>query len=123
VRVVAASNRNLEVLSRSGEFRLDLFYRLSAFVISSPPLREHRNDIPFLVDHFIRNHDFSRRINKAVASEAMRKLIEYDWPGNIRELKNVVERAIILSRDKKRIKPEHGMRAVESKKTSGEKLF
>ncbi len=107
VRVVAASNRNLESLSRSGEFRLDLFYRLNAFVITTPPLRDRRDDIPQLVEYFIRNLDFSRRINKTVSAEAMRKLIEYDWPGNIRELKNVVERAIILSRDKKRIRPEH----------------
>ncbi len=107
VRVVVASNRNLESMSRSGEFRLDLFYRLSVFVLTTPPLRDRRNDIPFLVEHFIRNHDFSRRINKTFSEEAMRKLTEYDWPGNIRELKNVVERAIILSRDKKRIRPDH----------------
>ncbi|WP_293726187.1 helix-turn-helix domain-containing protein [Thiolapillus sp.] len=73
----------------------------------TPPLRERREDIPFLVEHFIRNHDFSMRVKKSVTKEAMRKLIAYDWPGNVRELKNVVERAIILSRDKKIIRSQH----------------
>ncbi len=107
VRVVAATNRNLEEMSREGGFRPDLFYRLNAFTIITPPLRERRDDIPFLVEHFIRNHDFSRRINKTVAPEAMRTLVAYDWPGNVRELKNVIERAIILSREKRRIDINH----------------
>ncbi len=107
IRVVAATNRDLETMSAEGGFRVDLYYRLSAFVIDTPPLRERRDDIPYLVDHFIRNHNFSRRINKSITGEAVRRLIAYDWPGNVRELKNVVERAIILSRDKLKIRPEH----------------
>jgi DNA-binding NtrC family response regulator len=107
VRIVAATNRNLKEMSDQGAFRPDLFYRLEAFTIIAPPLRARRDDIPFLVDHFIKNHDFSRRINKTVSKEAMRKLAAYNWPGNVRELKNVVERAIILSRDKKTIRAEH----------------
>jgi DNA-binding NtrC family response regulator len=107
VRVVAATNRDLEAMSKDGSFRADLYYRLSAFVITTPPLRDRREDIPYLVEHFINNHDFSRRIVKSVNAEAMRNLTAYAWPGNIRELKNVVERAIILSRDRKRIKPQH----------------
>lgn len=107
VRVVAATNRDLEAMSREGGFRSDLFYRLSAFVVDVPPLRERRDDIPALVEHFVSNHDFSRRINKRVTAEAMRNLVSYDWPGNIRELKNVVERAIILSRDSVEIRPVH----------------
>ncbi len=109
VRVVAATNRNLMEMSNTGEFRTDLFYRLSAFMIQVPPLRQRRKDIPALVAHFIQNHDFSRRINKAATATALKQLIAYDWPGNIRELKNVVERAIILSGDQKRIGPEHLM--------------
>ena len=107
VRIVAATNRDLDTMSKQGDFRLDLYYRIGAFAIETPPLRERREDIPYLVDHFIQNHTFSRRIDKRVSSEAMRRLIAYDWPGNVRELKNVVERAIILSRDKTTIRPEH----------------
>jgi DNA-binding NtrC family response regulator len=107
IRVVAATNRDLEAMSRAGEFRSALYYRLSAFVILTPPLRDRRDDIPYLVTHFVQNHNFSRRINKRVASEAMRRLISYDWPGNVRELRNVVERAIILSRDTSSIRLEH----------------
>lgn len=107
VRIVAATNRDLKKMSETGEFRADLYYRLEAFDIYTPPLRERREDIPYLVEHFIRNHNFSKRVQKTVTKEAMRKLIAYDWPGNVRELKNVVERAIILSRDKKTIRGRH----------------
>jgi len=107
IRVVAATNRDLGKLSEAGNFRPDLYYRLSAFVIDTPPLRERRDDIPYLAAHFIRNHNFSRRINKSISAEAIRKLTAYDWPGNVRELKNVIERAIILSRDINMIRPEH----------------
>jgi DNA-binding NtrC family response regulator len=107
VRIVAATNRNLKKMSETGEFRADLYYRLEAFSIYAPPLRERREDIPWLVEHFIRNHNFSMRVKKTVTKEAMRKLIAYDWPGNVRELKNVVERAIILSRRNKMIRSQH----------------
>jgi DNA-binding NtrC family response regulator len=107
VRILAATNRNLEQMSKTGEFRLDLYYRLSTFVLSIPPLRERRDDIPSLVKHFIQNHSFSRRINKSVTKTAINSLVSYEWPGNIRELKNVVERAIILSGNQKSIRPEH----------------
>jgi len=80
-------------MSRTGEFLLDLYYRLSTFVISVPPLRERRDDIASLVDNFLQNHSFSRRINKSFNDAAIKSLIAYDWPGNIRELKNVVERS------------------------------
>ncbi|MEN8214430.1 MAG: sigma-54 dependent transcriptional regulator [Pseudomonadota bacterium] len=107
VRIVAATNRNLKKMSEKGVFRADLFYRLEAFTINTPPLCERREDIPYLVEYFIRNHNFSRRVQKTVTMEAMRKLNAYDWPGNVRELKNVVERAIILSRNKKTIRGQH----------------
>ena len=107
VRIVAATNCNLEKMSEDGTFRLDLYYRLSAFVVTIPPLRERRDDIPELVSHFLHNHSFSRRINKQFTNTAMKDLVAYHWPGNVRELKNVVERAIILSGDKPDIRPEH----------------
>lgn len=107
VRIVAATNRDLEQLAHNGGFRNDLYYRLAGFVIDVPPLRRRREDIPTLVNHFIQNHDFSRRISKRVASSAMRMLTAYDWPGNIRELKNVVERSIILSGDTPAIREQH----------------
>jgi len=107
VRIVAATNRDLATMGRAGTFRSDLYYRLSAFVIDTPPLRDRRDDIPYLVAHFVQNHNFSRRINKRVSNDAIRRLVSYDWPGNVRELRNVIERAIILSRDTNTIRPEH----------------
>ncbi len=107
VRIVAATNADLEALCSDGTFRPDLYYRLNAFGIHVPPLREHREDIPALVDHFMRNHSFSRRVDKVVAPAAMRVLVHYDWPGNVRELRNVVERAIILSGQGRQIRREH----------------
>jgi DNA-binding NtrC family response regulator len=107
VRIVAATNCDLEEASGAARFRSDLFYRLSAFVITVPPLRERREDIPELVEHFVRNRDFSRGINTTVSRSAMRTLMAYDWPGNVRELKNTIERAIILSRQARKIRPEH----------------
>lgn len=90
-----------------GRFRADLYYRLNGFNIHSPPLRERREDIPELAEHFIRNHSFSRRLKKKLTASANRKLVAYDWPGNVRELKNIVERAIILSREKPTVGMEH----------------
>jgi DNA-binding NtrC family response regulator len=107
VRIVAATNRDLAAMGQAGTFRADLYYRLSAFVIDTPPLRERRDDIPYLVTHFVQHHNFSRRINKRVSNDAIRRLVAYDWPGNVRELRNVIERAIILSRDTNTIRPEH----------------
>ena len=107
VRIIAATNCDLEKACQEGTFRSDLYYRLSAFIITVPPLRDRREDIPELVEHFVRNRDFSRRINTTVSRGAMRVLMAYDWPGNVRELKNAIERAIILSRQTRKIRPEH----------------
>ncbi len=107
VRIVAATNRDLQAMVNEGRFRADLFFRLNAFTIEVPPLRERRDDIPALADYFLRNHSFSTRVNKTLSSTAVRNLIAYDWPGNVRELKNMVERAIILSGDRPKIRPEH----------------
>ncbi len=106
-RILCATNRDLKAMSESGDFRLDLYYRLSTFVIELPPLRERREDIPDLVRHFLANHDFSRRIAKDISPQAMEMLVAYDWPGNIRELRNVIERAIILSGDAPMLEPRH----------------
>jgi DNA-binding NtrC family response regulator len=106
-RIVAATNRDLAAMSKEGGFRPDLFYRLSTFVIQVPPLRERREDIAQLVDHLIKHHNFSRRIDKSLSGAALQSLTAYDWPGNVRELKNVIERAIILSGSARTIGPEH----------------
>ena len=100
VRLIAATNRNLKTMIAQGQFRSDLYYRLNVFPILLPPLRERREDIPVLVTHFVKL--FSRRMGKQVHSippETMAAFQWYSWPGNIRELQNLVERAVILSRD------------------------
>ncbi len=107
VRIVAATNRNLLEMCQEGSFRTDLFYRLNAFTVYVPPLRERKQDIPALVQLFMNNHGFSRRIQKRITDAAIEKLLAYPWPGNVRELKNMVERAIILSSDAEEILPEH----------------
>jgi formate hydrogenlyase transcriptional activator len=100
VRVIAATNRNLREAMQAGLFRSDLFYRLNVFPIELPPLRERRSDIPQLVAFCVSR--FSKRLGKkieGVSRESMEKLMNYPWPGNIRELQNVIERAVILSVD------------------------
>jgi formate hydrogenlyase transcriptional activator len=99
VRVIAATNQDLAIGMHDGHFRADLFYRLNVFPIRVPPLRERRSDIPLLARHFV--HQFAERQHKPtprLSDEVMQRLIDYDWPGNIRELQNVVERAVILVR-------------------------
>jgi formate hydrogenlyase transcriptional activator len=98
VRLVAATNRNLLKMVARGQFRNDLYYRLNVFPVFLPSLRERREDIPALVTHFVQI--FSRRMGKRVdniAPETMAAFQWYSWPGNIRELQNLVERAVILS--------------------------
>ena len=97
-RIIAATNKDLEQLIEKGKFRPDLYYRLNVFHIELPPLREHREDIPPLVDHFVRK--FSRDMNKEITRvlpAAMNLLQQYAWPGNIRELENAVERAMVVA--------------------------
>jgi formate hydrogenlyase transcriptional activator len=100
VRLVAATNRNLMDMVSRGEFRSDLYYRLNVFPLLLPPLRERREDIPALVTHFV--EIFGRRMGREIQhipSETMSALSSYQWPGNIRELQNLIERAVILSND------------------------
>ena len=97
-RLIAATNRDLEALVSEQKFRSDLYYRLNVFPVRVPALRERPDDIPLLVRHFVQQ--FSRRMNRSVdtiPSETMTTLVRYHWPGNIRELQNVIERAVILS--------------------------
>jgi formate hydrogenlyase transcriptional activator len=97
-RLIAATNRDLAAMVEEQKFRSDLYYRLNVFPVRVPPLRERREDIPLLVRHFVQQ--FSCRMTRSVEtipSETMRALVRYDWPGNIRELQNVIERAVIVS--------------------------
>jgi formate hydrogenlyase transcriptional activator len=100
VRLVAATNRNLMEMANEGEFRSDLYYRLNVFPVLLPPLRERREDIPALVAHFV--DIYGRRMSRQIEhipATTMSALTSYQWPGNIRELQNLIERAVILSND------------------------
>ena len=107
VRVLAATHRDLPELVRAGRFREDLYYRLNVVTLTLPPLRARRQDIPLLIDHFLRTLGARHgRGPVAVDPEAQRRLLAYDWPGNIRELQNVLERAMLLA-EQDVIGPEH----------------
>jgi formate hydrogenlyase transcriptional activator len=101
VRVIAATNRNLEEAIAKKEFREDLFYRLNVFPIISPPLRNRKEDIPLLVKHFVKKYEgkMGKEI-KNINDKVIDALMRYDWPGNIRELENLIERALILTTGK-----------------------
>jgi len=96
VRVLAATNRDLEALMKEGRFREDLYYRLNVVTVNLPSLRERRRDIPLLVEHFLAKYvgDLGERV---VAPEALDRLVGYDWPGNVRELENVIQRAMVMA--------------------------
>jgi transcriptional regulator with GAF, ATPase, and Fis domain len=98
VRIIAATNRNLEEEIRNNRFREDLFYRLNVFPITIPPLRQRKEDIPLLVNHFVTkfNHKIGKRI-ETVSKDTLNALQGYHWPGNVRELESVIERAVIIS--------------------------
>lgn len=97
VRVIAATNKDLEKAIAAGEFREDLFYRLSVIPLHVPALRDRREDIPLLARHFLESfrNSMSKKI-ESISPEAMRRLESYDWPGNVRELENTIERAVAL---------------------------
>ncbi|MCK4656324.1 MAG: sigma 54-interacting transcriptional regulator [candidate division Zixibacteria bacterium] len=98
VRVVAATNRSLDKLVSEGQFREDLFYRINVIRISLPPLRERREDIPLLADHFVQRFNRLRQTNiSGISSRALKLLMAYNYPGNIRELENIIEHAFVLS--------------------------
>ena len=98
VRIIAASNRNVDQEISAGRFRSDLYYRLGVFIIETPPLRERRDDIPLLAEYFLRTSaDRLKRPVPKLTGTFANTLLRYDWPGNIRELQNAIERALILS--------------------------
>lgn len=100
VRIVAATNRDLESEVKTGNFRLDLLYRLNVFTLELPPLRERKEDIPLLADFFIRKHNEVLNLSvKSITPAAMDRLCAYDWPGNIRDLENAIQSAMILCLD------------------------
>jgi two-component system response regulator AtoC len=98
VRILAATHRDLAAETKAGRFREDLFYRINVLSIGIPPLRERKEDIPLLIDHFVarNNARFGTNI-RAVDADGLRLLLEYTWPGNVRELENVIERAMVLA--------------------------
>jgi formate hydrogenlyase transcriptional activator len=113
IRLVAATNRNLEKMVAEREFRSDLFYRLNVFPIRIPPLRERREDIPLLVSYFVGKfaNQMQKRID-SIPAATMKSLAAWDWPGNIRELENFIERAVILTRGESLVAPLSELRAL-----------
>ncbi len=121
-RLIAATNRDLSEMVEQREFRADLFYRLNVFPIRIPALRERREDIPLFVSHFVRS--FAQRMNKLIDTipvETMRALTRYEWPGNIRELQNLIERSVILTSGPVLRVPLHDLpqQPIPSRKISG----
>lgn len=97
VRIIAATNRDLEEAVRKGNFREDLYYRLNVILIKTPPLRERKGDVPLLAGHFLKASAVkSKKLIQAFSAQAMKALEDYSWPGNVRELENVIERAVTL---------------------------
>jgi two-component system response regulator AtoC len=106
VRLIAATNKDLPQQVKRGEFREDLFYRINVVPILLPPLRERKEDIPLLIEHFIKKFNSENQKNvKGITSEALQALMNYDWPGNVRELENLIERVVALTQNEY-IRPE-----------------
>ena len=100
VRIVAATNRNLEEEVKKGNFRLDLLYRLNVFTLLIPPLRERKEDIPYLIDFFIQKHNKALNLSvQSITQAAIEKIMAYGWPGNVRDLENAIQSAMILTPD------------------------
>ncbi|MBZ5612363.1 MAG: sigma-54 dependent transcriptional regulator [Acidobacteriia bacterium] len=107
VRILAATHRNLKALVEDGQFREDLFYRLSVVTVSLPPLRERKEDIPLLVEHFLKKQCAKYQIPAvSISDEALEVLAQHNWPGNVRELENVVEHLVVLGKGEV-VRPEH----------------
>ncbi|MHB8483444.1 MAG: sigma-54 interaction domain-containing protein [Nitrospiria bacterium] len=117
VRVIAATNKDLKKAMEHGQFRQDLYYRLRVVPISLPPLRERRDDIPLLVDHFVKkfNQEMEKNVEQ-ISPQAMEILLNYDYPGNIRELENIIEHALVLCNGNT-ILPEHLPKDIQIRKT------
>ncbi len=123
VRIIASSNKDIEQEVKEGRFREDLFYRLNVIKISLPKLKERKEDIPLLVDHMLTKYGFeSGRGKKSITKEGLGLLMKYDWPGNIRELENVIERLSILCKDKV-IKPEYVLQNIKKEPKEEPSIF
>jgi len=96
VRIIAATNRDLDSAIKAGAFRQDLYFRLNVVQVKLPPLRERKSDIPLLVMSFLEKFSVSQQTSRNISEDAMRQLLAYDWPGNVRELENAIERAVAL---------------------------
>ena len=119
IRIIAATNADLEAAVRTGRFREDLYYRLKVIPIVLPPLRERPEDIPLLLHHFMAKYNAEFRKNfRRVSDEALKLLVAYPWPGNVRELRNLLERILILERGDT-ILPEHLPPEITSPSTAG----
>ena len=101
VRIISATNRNLKEMVQSGKFREDLYYRLNIVDIHVPPLRERKEDIPVLVEFFLERHREKTGKKFTISKELMELLKEYPWPGNVREVENAIERAVVLCREER----------------------
>jgi transcriptional regulator with PAS, ATPase and Fis domain len=114
VRIIVATNTNLEEMVNKGTFRKDLFYRINTFPIRLPPLRERREDIAPLAEYFVKEiaQDYHKRI-KGITPEALEILEGYDWPGNVRELRNTIEKAVIIARGELITPEDIGLKTVE----------
>jgi transcriptional regulator with PAS, ATPase and Fis domain len=100
VRIIAATNANLEKGIAEGRFRLDLYYRLNVFPVVLPPLRSRKGDILLLADHFIRMYATrTSRKTEGIAPDALSRMMDYAWPGNVRELQNVIERSVLMTNE------------------------
>jgi len=99
VRIIAATNRDLEAEVRAGRFRADLYYRVNVVPVTIPPLRDHRSDIPYLVEYFMKKYSLkNRKTVRGITGEAMARIMRYPFQGNVRELENVIERGTVLCR-------------------------
>jgi Nif-specific regulatory protein len=122
IRVLAATNRDLEALVRAGLFREDLYYRLNVFEITMPPLRERRSDILLLANHFVERYSAKTSKNvRRISTPAIDMLMAYHWPGNVRELENCIERAVLLTSDDV-IRAHHLPPTLQTAETSGTTL-
>ncbi len=129
VRIIAATNRNLKEMVEAGTFREDLYYRLNVINIRVPPMRERKEDIPYLVDYFLQKSSESQGQNgakKVLTKRALEKLYDYAWPGNVRELQNEIERLVVLSGEETKLMAEHLspkiLEAGEKNKVQGSRL-
>jgi len=118
VRIISATNKDLKKLVDEGKFRDDLYYRLNVVSVQTPPLRERKQDIPLLAEHFLKKYSIENRKDiKWIQQDAMNLLMKYDWPGNVRELENTIERAVVIAKGDS-ISPEElppVLRAAEKK--------